>query len=162
MSTQANELKEMQSANERTQTITVMEKVVAVAENGEKTEVSNPKKVFIRPLSMRSWATALGYMTTVLGALPDISLDLDNPLQTMIWIGHVIGKIPDEIFGLLSLATGEPADLFDRIDLDEGITIAQAVVEVNKDFFVLRVLPMLSDLAPALKSKMESTLGQTQ
>jgi hypothetical protein len=162
MSTQNKELELMQGSIERTITVDVMTRKVATAENGAKTEVGVPKKVFVRPLPMRRWVQALSYMTAVLGNLPSTSLDLSDPMKMSIWIIHVLGKIPDEIFGLLELATDEPAEFFDTIDLDDGVNVVMAVVKVNKDFFVQKVLPMLSEVAPSLKETVESTLGQTQ
>lgn len=150
----------MQGSVERTQTVTVMERKVAET-NGTKTEVGVPRQIFVRPMPMRRWVKALGFVGTVIQNLPNTGLDLDNPMQMALWITHVLGKVPDEIFSLMELATDEPADLFDRIDLDEGIKVMVAVVEVNKDFFVQRVLPFLAEIQPRLKEK-ASILGQTQ
>lgn len=151
----------MQGTVERTVTVEVMERKVVV-EHGNKTEVAVPKKIFVRPMPMRRWLQAFKNLSGILGALPNTQIDLDNPAQMAIWIMHVLGQVPDDVMALISLATDEPADFFDRIDLDEGVKVLIAVVQVNKDFFVHKVLPMLSELAPALKDKMESTFGQTQ
>lgn len=152
----------MQGAVERTQTITVMERKVAVGENGKKTELGVPHDVFVRPMPMRRWLQAMTYLNAILKALPNTGIDLENPMQMALWVMTLFAEIPDQITGLLELATDEPADLFDRIDLDEGVNVVMAVVNVNKDFFVQKVLPLLSGIAPALKEKVESTFGQTQ
>jgi hypothetical protein len=113
-------------------------------------------------MPMRRWALAMTHLTAVIGALPNTGIDFDNPMQMTMVVMHILGKIPDEIFGLLELATDQPAEFYDRIDLDEGVKVMMAVVKVNKDFFVHKVSPLLLEVIPALKEKVQSTFGQTQ
>jgi hypothetical protein len=141
-----------------------MERKVAIDPQGVKTELSVPRQVFVRPMPFRRWGKVMAHMSGLLQALPD-SLDLSNIMQIGFLAAHLIGNSNDAIFSVLELATDENPELFDRIDPDDGVRIVAAVIEVNRDFFVQKVLPLLSEVAPFLKAKVESltsTSGQTQ
>lgn len=151
---------EIQAVAERTRTIQVMERVVA-KDGSNYQEVSNPVNVFVRPLPFRRWFSAMNYLQAIFAALPQGNFDLADEAQLAMYIINLIGQVPDAITGLACLATDKEPDFFDRIDLDEGVKIMVAVVEVNKDFFVQKVLPMLSEIAPKVKDSVADTFGQT-
>jgi len=46
---------------------------------------------------------------------------------------------------LVGIATGMPREYFDNLDLDQGVELLAAVVEVNADFFKQRVQPRLTE-----------------
>lgn len=164
MSTQAQpELELIQGRNERSITVNVTERVIAV-DGDTKKEVEKAKAVFVRPMPFRRWPQALAHLSGVIKALPSVDLDLNNLTTIGFLAAHLIGNANDSIFAVLELATDEDGEFFDRIDLDDGVRITQAVIEVNKDFFVQKVLPLVSEIAPALKDKLTpmSTSGQTQ
>lgn len=56
----------------------------------------------------------------------------------------------DALLTALALASRQPRDRVDALALDEAITLAAAVFEVNADFFVRRVAPRVGDLAQSL------------
>lgn len=59
----------------------------------------------------------------------------------------------DALLAALALASRQPRDWVDALALDDAITLASAVFEVNADFFVHRVAPKVSDLAQSLNGQ---------
>lgn len=59
----------------------------------------------------------------------------------------------DALLAALALASRQPRDWVDALALDDAITLASAVFEVNADFFVRRVVPKVSNLAQSLNSQ---------
>jgi hypothetical protein len=59
-------------------------------------------------------------------------------------IVEIMGIGGEELLSLVAFSTGKPRDWLDTIALDEGIELTKAIIEVNSDFFVKRILPMLS------------------
>ena len=60
----------------------------------------------------------------------------------------------DALLAALALASRQPRDRVDALALDEAITLAAAVFEVNADFFVRRVAPKVGDLAQSLNGRL--------
>ncbi len=147
-------LAEILPASERTQTISVIERIVA-----EGREVEKETDVLVRPLTLLKWLTATKYVGNVLQYIPADGLDLDGDLtKSVVYLLQAAGAAQDDLIALVGLATGKDAEFFDRIDLDDGVKIIIAVVQVNKDFFVQKVLPLVSQHLPNI----QETFGQTQ
>jgi hypothetical protein len=144
------QLADIQGIAERTRTVTVTERTVAKSDGETFQEVGKPTKVFVRPLPFRRWLTALSHVGNVLAHFPAGDFDLSNPQQLAVWIIQLLGACPDDVIGVACLA----------IDLDEGVKIILAVVEVNKDFFVQKVLPQLLEKAPEVSNVVAATFGQ--
>lgn len=60
----------------------------------------------------------------------------------------------DALLTALALASRQPRDRVDALALDDAITLAAAVFEVNADFFVRRVAPKVGDLAQNLNGRL--------
>lgn len=60
----------------------------------------------------------------------------------------------DALLTALALASRQPRDRVDALALDDAITLAAAVFEVNADFFVRRVAPRVGDLAQSLNGRL--------
>lgn len=154
-------LEDIQSSEQRTQTIPVVSRVVALGEDSEPQELEKIIKVFIRPMPFKRWFTAIQYIQSMLGAFPTTPIDFNNPHQLGMFAMQLLSNAHAEVIGLMCLATDRDADFFDSIDLDEGLKIILAVIEVNKDFFVQKVLPMVKAAAPNVITQMQETFGQT-
>ncbi len=57
----------------------------------------------------------------------------------------------EPLIDLLSFATGKPTDWFDTLPFDKGVELSALWFEVNKDFFVRRVVPLMKKLYPTRK-----------
>ena len=55
----------------------------------------------------------------------------------------------------MAIATRRPVDWVAGLGLDEAVRLAEAVFEVNADFFIQRVLPSLTEAA----TRVSQTLG---
>lgn len=155
-------LAELQSAVQRTQTIEVISRTALKSPDGEYKEVEIPTKVFVRPLQSRKWFKAFGHVNTLLENLPSEGVDFTDEYQLGIALLELAGSCPDAIFGIVGLAIDQPIEFFDAIDPDDLIRIVMAAVKVNKDFFVQKVLPLISEIAPEVKAAIAGTLGQTE
>jgi len=60
----------------------------------------------------------------------------------------------DALLAALALASRQPRDRVDALALDEAITLAAAVFEVNADFFVRRVAPKVGDRAQSRNGRL--------
>lgn len=60
----------------------------------------------------------------------------------------------DALLAALALASRQPREWVNALALDDAITLAAAVFEVNADFFVRRVAPKVSTLAQSLSGRL--------
>ena len=70
----------------------------------------------------------------------NISIASDWPSR----IVEIMGLGGEEFLQLVALSIGKPRAWLDTIQIDDGVTLAKAVIEVNSDFFAKRILPLLS------------------
>jgi len=63
----------------------------------------------------------------------------------------------DALLTALTLASRQPREQVDALALDDAITLAAAVFEVNADFFVRRVAPKVGDLAQSLNGRLDGS-----
>lgn len=66
------------------------------------------------------------------------------------WITAILDVMADggdDIIDLLAFSISQPREFFDNVDLDEGIQLLRAVIEVNWDFIRARILPNLENTA---------------
>jgi hypothetical protein len=59
----------------------------------------------------------------------------------------------DALLEAIAIASRRPREWVDALAIDEAMTLAAAVFEVNVDFFVSRVAPKISDLATKLNAR---------
>lgn len=93
----------------------------------------------------------------VLGELPAM-LKAVQPLAQQLagepdWLA-LLSEDGDALLTALALASRQPREWVDALALDDAITLAAAVFEVNADFFVRRVAPKVGDLAQRLNGRL--------
>ena len=71
------------------------------------------------------------------------------------WL-QLVGDHGENVFAALATATGKPTDWVEGLSMDEAIALAQAVVEVNADFFIQHVLPAVTKAASAMTKRVTS------
>lgn len=59
----------------------------------------------------------------------------------------------EALLAALAIASRQPRNWVNALDLDDAITLAATVFEVNADFFVRRVAPKVGDLAQSLSGQ---------
>lgn len=91
------------------------------------------------------------------------SADGQNPAQNFDVL-EVLEHHTDNLITLVSTLTGEDKTFIENLELDDMIKITVAVMEVNLDFFIRKVLPLLSgEMARLGKGFLKAipTSGQT-
>jgi len=53
----------------------------------------------------------------------------------------------DNVLDLIVIGSRQPRTWVDQLEMDEGVQILAAILEVNASFFVQKVLPLLSKVA---------------
>lgn len=66
----------------------------------------------------------------------------------------------DSIIDLMAVLTNKDREWAENLELDSLVSLFTAVVEVNLDFFIQRVLPLLSKLVGELNAPEKGTLGE--
>lgn len=88
----------------------------------------------------------------------DLATDsTSDPAGDPDWLA-LLSEHGEALLAALALASRQPRDWVDALALDDAMTLAAAVFEVNADFFVRRVAPRIGDLAQSMSSRLA---GQT-
>ena len=69
------------------------------------------------------------------------------PILAEIQSGDILGALAanaDSMVDAVSIGSRKPREWVDELDLDDLVTLAGGVVESNADFFVRRVMPILT------------------
>lgn len=106
-----------------------------------------------QPLSIR--ALVVGELPAMLKAVRPFAEQLTGEPD---WLALLCDH-GDALLAALALASRQPRDWVDALALDDAITLAAAVFEVNADFFVLRVAPKVGNLAQSLSGQRLSGLS---
>lgn len=161
MSAEATGLDAIQPASERTRTIDVITRKVAKDSTGFK-ELEKEEQIFVRPLPGRKWAKALSLVTTLMQCIPQEGISFKNETEMLVFAGALLGQMPDEALSLCAMAVDKDVEFFDSVDLKDTVKVIAAVFEVNKDFFINEVWPIVEPLIPQVKTAAAEITGQTQ
>lgn len=99
----------------------------------------NGETITVRPFKFGQLAKVLKHFGTLLAYADELG-DID--------IMAALEGASEEVFDLLGLSLKKQRDFFEDLELDEGTELAVAMVEVNQDFFVHHVLPLIKDYLP--------------
>lgn len=91
---------------------------------------------------------AIGPLTSTLGNI------LQNRDINFSSIAALIMEGGDSIIDLMVIGSRKPRDWVDELEMDQGVEVLTAIFEVNADFFIRKVLPLVN-------TKMEKTSGLT-
>lgn len=96
----------------------------------------------------------LGELPRVFKVVEPITQLIMNALRSsddqMKSLSEVVIKGGDNILDLIALGARQPRTWVDGLDMDQGVVILVAILEVNSSFFVQRVLPQILKAAPAV------------
>lgn len=151
----------LQTAEALERTVVVTRKITAKDETGAEILVSKEDAVFIRPLVFTQWLKGLKSLQTVISALPEGEYNLSDPAHLALYIFHIVSEAETEVLALAAMATNRPQSFFDELELDEAIKILMVVVEVNKDFFTQKLMPLLKTLAPGIYEQIQEMMSAT-
>lgn len=67
----------------------------------------------------------------------------------------------DAVIDAVSIAARRPREWVAGLELDEAVRLAQAVFEVNADFFIRRLMPVITEAAGRIGQRIQATPGPT-
>lgn len=100
-----------------------------------------------------------------MGALPDVLRAL-QPIAHMLMqpeklnIPSMFMLYADECLTLITVLSGQPRAWVDDLEVDEGLMLFTAFLEVNADFFIRQVLPQLAGALERITSKVNQSTAQ--
>lgn len=103
------------------------------------------KKIEVKPLAVKNLARAAKLAAPVVSAVSDGRMEQGDMLGLL--------ERTDEIIELCALATGVDKAWIGELNGAELLQIATAVVEVNADFFIRRLLPAATEAMQGIAGK---------
>jgi len=124
------------------------------------TPVTDPLAVFPPvPVELRLADQTLRITPLVLGELPAFAQAVQPMVAELAgepdWL-RLLGRHGEPLIDALAIASRQPRDWVTALAIDDAIALAQALFEVNADFFIQRVVPRIAGVADAV-----SRLGQS-
>ena len=113
---------------------------VSLVIGGERLELT-PLKVGEIPAFARAVQPAVATLSASLSASPD-------------WLA-LLAEHGEAVIDAVAIASRRPPEWVTNLALDDAVRLAEAVFEVNADFFIQRVLPSLTEAA----TRVSQTLG---
>jgi hypothetical protein len=115
-----------------------------------------PQVVTVAGTAVELTPIRLGELPRILAALRPLAAELSTELAAEPdWL-DLLGRHGEAVLELLTLATRRDRAWIEGLALDEAVTLACAVFEVNADFFVRQVAPSIARsgerLAPILSA----------
>lgn len=111
-----------------------------------------PQVVTVAGTALELTPIRLGELPRILAAVRPIAADLSAEPD---WLA-LLARHGEAVLELLALATRRDRAWIEGLALDEAVTLAAAVFEVNADFFVRQVAPSIAQvgerLAPILSA----------
>ena len=123
--------------------------------------MSELEQLFPVPVEVRVGGELLALTPIRLGEVPSLARVL-APLAGQIgredtdWL-ELLAQHGGSVLTALSIASRKPREWIDPLPVDDAIRLAAALLEVNADFFVRRVVPALEAAAEWTASASSST-----
>ena len=114
--------------------------------------------VSIAPIRVRQLAAVVRAAEPVFGPLAALK-ELPPSEQGEAFMSLLVAQLGD-VVGLVAALTDRPADWFQELDLGDLAGIAGLAIEVNADFFVHRLLPMIGSLGAAMSRSLGALTPQ--
>jgi hypothetical protein len=73
------------------------------------------------------------------------------------WLA-LLAEHGEAVIEAVSIASRRPTEWVVGLDLDEAVRLAEAVFEVNADFFIRRLLPSLTETATRIGTRMPGAM----
>lgn len=105
-----------------------------------KTLSINDANLTIKPFKFGELSKVMKLTDGILGSLMGASQGKDLALV----FRTVIGDHGDKVAELMALSSKQSVEWINELDVDQAIELFAAIVEVNADFFIRRVLPKVT------------------
>lgn len=123
--------------------------VLSTQRESDGREITNTITFVFRPFPFGQWAQVFAHFEKIFNAIGGFEIKSDFDLVSVILKAMAEGG--EEIYSLLSLATGKDRSFFNTIEGDAGLDMIMALVEVNKRFFEQRIQPKVQEAKETLK-----------
>jgi len=120
-----------------------MDDTEVIAPAGQSVVLGDGGAVRVEPLRVGQLPAFLRAIRPIMEAVR--SQDVNDPEE--IDLMPVFMEAPDAFIDAIGVATGLDRDTLDALGMDDLVALARAVIEVNTDFFVRRVAPLLKEEA---------------
>jgi hypothetical protein len=108
------------------------------------------KPVDIRPLTIGQLPKLVREARPVIDAVLELEdLPEEDSADMVALVLDLIENHAERVFAAASICSGLPVQEVEAADLDEFVLLASKVVEVNRDFFVRKLGPLLAGRAKA-------------
>lgn len=121
--------------------------------------LGTPKTLTIGGLDIAIRQIKMGALPDVLRAVQPLAFLFNQPQQ--LDIASIFMMSGDDCLTLIAALSGQPRSWIDTLELDEGIQLFAALLEVNLDFFIRQVQPLLLRETGRLTQKIQAMSGQT-
>ena len=98
----------------------------------------------IKPFKFGELPKVFKIVQPMAAAFATLQAQRENPATA---IAGLIATGGDHILDLMVIGSHKPREWIDNLDMDEGATLLTAILEVNADFFIRKVLPIVMDTA---------------
>lgn len=137
----SEELKALASVEDLSESITVSSR--QTAQDGR--EITTKDRHTIRPFTYRKLFKVLDHFNNIFAAIGSIeSIDLNDTMALFKLVMSVSAKAGEDVQAITALAINKDVNYLDTLQYDDGIALTVKVAQVNKDFFVNKILPMLT------------------
>ena len=116
---------------------------VTLVIGGERLELT-PLKVGEIPAFARAVQPAVATLSASLSASPD-------------WLA-LLAEHGEAVIDAVAIASRRPPEWVTNLALDDAVRLAEAVFEVNADFFIQRVLPRLTEAATRVSQTLRARI----
>lgn len=118
-----------------------------MSNNNIEAAVGAPTPVIVQGVEIAINKIKMGQLSKVLQLMTPFAESFIKKPAVMEEANYVLLQVftnhTDNVLQLLELLTGQPKAWIESLDLDDGVFILTKVVEVNLDFFIQKLLPML-------------------
>ena len=124
-------------------------------EDSRNIEVEIHEKIYpIMPIKVKQIPSLMAACESFIDAFSGAD-DIEGTLKSVFF------KHSNDMIKAITVASNIPKNIVDELELDELLTLAMAIVEVNMDFFVNRLVPMFQTI-PERAEKMKEIAGSIQ
>lgn len=94
----------------------------------------------------------------VMGPLISVLTDSSQPLN----LNKIFLFYAEDCLGMLAVLVDKPREFIDQLEIDDAVLLISDALEVNLDFFVQRVLPLLTKGVQRMMKEMQEKKGKLQ
>lgn len=117
---------------------------------------AQPKDLTIADEVLAISPIRVGEIPKILSAIKPFSDQLMADQIDWLWI---VTQHGDSLLAAIAIAARKPQDWVEALSLDDAITLATALFEVNADFFVQRVVPTMQQAAGRINAQINDRLA---